>query len=277
MALNRRYLILAAALLIALISVSLFLSLNPSKQVSSKPFYLGVEFAYGSQFSQVKALVDKVKSYTNLLVIGSVLLTFNRTALDESCDYIDKSGLNFIVLITSYPMYNSTFGYPGNDTIFDWMGNATQKYGNHLLGFYRYDEPGGNQIDNAKFQLVHSASSQDEASDEYVYNLGGIIHFYAAYGGRIAVTHAKIFTSDYGFTGSITHRGTSAVFGEFVGNQSRQTTIALDRGAAKSFGKPWGVIITWKYNNNPFLESNYSMYVDLAQAYSAGAHLRGGF
>ena len=106
---------------------------------------------------------------------------------------------------------------------------------------------------------------------EYVYNLGGIINYYAAYGGRTDEPSAKIFTSDYGLYWFDYASGYSTVFGEFVGNQSRQTTIALDRGAAESFGKPWGVIITWKYDQTPFLESNYSMYVDLAQAYSAGA------
>ena len=109
--LNRKYAILAAVLLIVLISISFLLAVNTfSKQtsISNRPFYVGVEFAYGSQFSQLKALVDQVKNYTNLLVIGSVELTFNRTALDESCDYIFNAGLNFIVLFTSYLMYNES-------------------------------------------------------------------------------------------------------------------------------------------------------------------------
>ena len=75
---NRKYAILAAVLLIVLITVSLFLTVNMfSKQTSTRPFYVGVEFAYGNQFSQLKALVDQVKNYTNLFVIGSVDLTFN--------------------------------------------------------------------------------------------------------------------------------------------------------------------------------------------------------
>ena len=49
---------------------------------------MGVEYAYGDQFSEVKTLVDKVKDYTNLFVIGSPSLTFNRSALDQSCNYI---------------------------------------------------------------------------------------------------------------------------------------------------------------------------------------------
>lgn len=262
---------MAVALLIILISVTLFLTFIPIKEVPSRPFYLGVEFAYGNQFSQLKAFADAVKGYTNLFVIGSVLLTFNRTALDESCSYLYNSGLNFIVLITSFPMYNSTNGYPANDTVFDWMGNATQTYGSRLLGFYRYDEPGGNQLDNAKFQLINNASSQEEAADEYVYNLGGIIHYYAAYGGRPDVTPAKIFSSDYGLYWFDYASGYSTIFGEFVGNQSRQTTIALDRGAAQSFNRPWGINITWKYDQAPYLESPDEMLSDLSLAYSAGA------
>ncbi len=76
---NRKFVILTAVLLIVLISLSLFLTVNIlRKQVSTRPFYVGVEFAYGNQFSQLKALVDKVKDYTNLFVMGSVTLSFNQ-------------------------------------------------------------------------------------------------------------------------------------------------------------------------------------------------------
>ena len=57
-----------------------------------------------------------------------------------------------------------------------------------------------------------------------------------------------------------------------MGNQSRQRIIALDRGAAHAFNKDWGVIVTWKYQDQPpFLESGSELYVDLSLAYSAGA------
>jgi hypothetical protein len=63
----------------------------------------------------------------------------------------------------------------------------------------------------------------------------------------------------------------SCVFAEFVGNQSRPLIIALDRGAAQSFNKDWGVIINWKYDQAPYLESGDELYTDLVEAYSAGA------
>ena len=260
-------------LLILLISISLFLTLNkPSKQVSSRPFYLGVEFAYGSQFNQLKALVDKVKNYTNLFVIGSVTLTFNRTALTESCNYLNSSGLNFIVLITNYLMYNITNGWPGGNNIFDWIGNATQDYSDRLLGIYRFDEPGGNQLDDSTFQLINDTSfSYNQVASAYVGNLSIILHFYATLAYASNAPEVKIFTSDYGLYWFDYQSGYSTVFAELVGNQSRQRIIALERGAAQSFNQPWGVIITWKYDQAPYLESNDSMYTDLSQAYSAGA------
>jgi hypothetical protein len=270
--LNRKYVILVAVLLIVLISVSLFLTLKPVKQVSTRLFYVGVEFAYGSQFSQLKALVDKVENYTNLFVIGSVTLTFNRTALNESCNYLYSSGLNFIVLITSLFMYNSSDGYPPNNNIFDWIGNATQEYGDRLLGIYRFDEPGGDQLDDTRFQLINDTSlSYAQVAQFYVGNLSIFVHYYATIAERTSVPVLKIFTSDYGLYWFDYEAGYSTVFAEFVGNESRQMIIALERGAAQSFNRPWGVIITWKYDQAPYLENSTQIYSDLSQAYSAGA------
>ena len=263
---NRKYYIFAAVLLIALISISLFVTLNNSgKPTPTRPFYLGVEFAYGSQYGQVKALVDKVKDYTNLLVLGSPGLTFNRTALDESVSYIYSAGLSFIVLITSSTMYNQSNGYPPDDDIFNWMNQTKQTYGDKFLGIYRFDEPGGNQLDNGKYQLINHGSSYTQVGQNYVGNLSIIINYYLAHGAP------QIYTSDYGLYWFDHQSNYTTVFGEFVGNQSRQRVIALDRGAAESFGKDWGAIINWKYDQPPFLESGNELYIDLSLAYSSGA------
>jgi hypothetical protein len=259
--LNRKHAILAAVLLIALITVSVFLTANMfSKQTSTRPFYVGVEFAYGNQFSQLKALVDQVKSYTNLFVIGSVPLSFNRTALDQCCDYIFNSRLNFIVLFTSSTMYNYSNGY----TIFDWMVDAQRKYGEQFLGIYKIDEPGGNQLDKGDSIIIDNGSSYAQVSENYVGNLSAMVDYYLNYS-------PKVFTADYGLYWFDYASGYSTVLAEFVGNQSRQLIIALDRGAAQSFNKDWGVIINWKYDQPPYLESGDELYSDLSLAYSAGA------
>jgi hypothetical protein len=185
--------------------------------------------------------------------------------LDQSADYIYNAGLNFIILFTSSNMYNDSNGYPENNSIFDWMGNATLKYGDKFLGVYRFDEPAGNQLDNGRHRLVFSGASYSEVSENYVEGLSIIINYYLSHGAP------KVFTSDYGLYWFDYQSNYTAVFGEFVGNQSRQRIIALDRGAAQSFNKDWGVIINWKYDQSPYLESGDEMYSDLSLAYSSGA------
>jgi hypothetical protein len=80
-----------------------------------------------------------------------------------------------------------------------------------------------------------------------------------------------IFTSDYALYW-FDYQGTyDTVFAQFVGNESRARHIALCRGAAETLGKDWGVIVTWKYNQAPYLESGDELYSDLSIAYSSGA------
>lgn len=267
--------VLAAIVLIVVVSLSLFVTFSQPPKQATKPFYVGVEFAYSDHFAQVKALVDKVKDYTNLLVIGDVGISFNRSALDQSADYIASNGLSFIVLFTSFPMYfnySISEGWSTNYTIFNWMQDAPSKYGDKFLGIYRYDEPGGNQLDNGTFRLIQSASSYSEVSQNYVGNLSSILQYYYKTGNL-----SRIYTSDYGLNWFDYNASYNTVFAEFLGNetghteQDRQQIISFDRGAAESFGKDWGVIITWQSDHEPYLENGSQLYSDLTLAYSAGA------
>jgi hypothetical protein len=232
-----------------------------SRPTQYRPFYVGVEYAYANDTAPLKALVDKVKDYTNLFVIGSPAISFNKSALDESCDYIIQSGLNFIVLFTGLDQYN----WLDNYKITDWMVDAHQKYGEKFLGIYKIDEPGGNQLDQGLSTIIHNATSYTEASQSYVGNLSQMTNYYYPYTPRI-------FTADYALNWFDYKANYTAVFAEFVGNESRQRIIALNRGAASAFNRDWGVIINWKYNKEPhYLESGPELYNDLALAYSSGA------
>jgi hypothetical protein len=261
--LNRKIATLTAILLIAVILISVFLAVELFEaQASHREFYVGVEYAYGDKASEVKDLVDKVKDYTNLFVIGSIEVTFNRSALDESCDYIFDAGLHFIILFTGIDRYHYTDGY----NITNWMVDAQHKYGDKFLGIYKIDEPGGNQLDNGPSAIVNATQSYTQTSQAYVGNLSAMINYYYPY-------TPKIFTADYALNWFDYKVNYTAVFGEFVGNESEPRIIALNRGAAQAFHKDWGVIINWKYNPPTpyYLENGTELYNDLALAYSAGA------
>jgi hypothetical protein len=259
--LNRKLTIALTIILIVVIVVSLFFALNSlANRAAARTFYLGVEYAYGSQASEVKALVDKVKDYTNLFVIGSVDLTFNRTALEESCDYIYTSGLHFIVLLTGFNMYHYSDGY----NIANWMLDAQQKYGDKFLGIYKIDEPGGNQLENGPSQIINDTTTYSKTEEGFVGNLSAMINLYHPY-------TPSIFTADFALNWFDYKANYTAVFAEFVGNESRQRIIALDRGGAEAFNRDWGVIINWKYNQGVYLENGTELYNDLSLAYSAGA------
>ncbi len=232
-----------------------------TSSTQSRPFYVGVEYAYADDTAQLKGLVDKVKEYTNLFVIGSLAISFNRTALDVSCDYISNSGLNFIVLFTGLDRYNWSDGY----TITDWMVDAQQKYGDKFLGIYKIDEPGGNQLDTGQSAIINDTTTYAQTAQFYVGNLSQMINYYHPY-------NPKVFTADYALNWFDYKANYTAVFAEFVGNESRQRIIAQNRGAATAFQKDWGVIINWKYTQGPhYLESGAELYSDLSLAYSAGA------
>jgi hypothetical protein len=81
----------------------------------------------------------------------------------------------------------------------------------------------------------------------------------------------KTFVSDYALYWFDYKAGYDTVFAQFGWNQSRPLHIALCRGAATMHNRDWGVIITWTYTNQPYLESGEDLYKDAVLAYDSGA------
>jgi hypothetical protein len=246
--------------LISVLAISIVAAAYWWLDSADSEFFVGVEFAYSGNVNDLKALVDKVKDYTNVFVIGALEISFNQTKLDESCDYVVDTGLHLIVFFTDSKEYH----YANNYTIFDWEAEAKQKYGDMFLGVYRYDEPGGNQLDLGPSILIENATDYTNMADKYTSYLNILISHHKRYVGTVV-------TADYGLYWFDYKAGYTAVLTEFGWNHSRPLHVALCRGAAEAHNKDWGAIVTWTYNATPYLESGEELYSDLKLAYDNGA------
>jgi hypothetical protein len=150
---------------------------------------------------------------------------------------------------------------------------ASARWGNKFLGVYLFDEAGGRQLDSTDKvipsvpNITLDARDYTYASEEFVETLTGAITINVdCYNPPLI--QSQLFTSDYALYWYDYLSGYGTVFAEFVGNQSRQIAIALDRGVANVFGKNWGVIITYQGN---IAENPTQLYSDMTFAWQSGA------
>ena len=79
------------------------------------------------------------------------------------------------------------------------------------------------------------------------------------------------FTSDYLLYWFDYFAGYDVVLAQFGWNHTLTQDIALVRGAANLQKKDWGAIITWKYNQPPYLDTGEAIYDQMKTAYGSGA------
>ena len=257
---GKKKVILAAAVLVIIILSAAIFTLDYDKGMPpNRNFYVGIEVAYGN-YSDLKAVVDEVKGYTNLVVVGLPEVSINKTLLDLSCDYIAKAGLNFVVLFTNLTQYTNWQNY----TPAEWVIDAKERYGEKFLAVYRWDEPGGDQLDRSKYQEVKNASDYADAAAQYISVLSESVQYYNN-------TGQNVLTADYGLYWFDYKAGYDMVLAEFGWNNSREQQVALCRGAARANDRTWGAMITWMYSEPPYIEQSESLYDDLIFAYNNGA------
>ncbi len=247
-------------LIVVLLSSMPILDRNYSPS-TTKPtdFYFGVSYGQTSA-EAAKPLIDKVKGYTNLFIINSYDIETNETALNTVCNYCAQANLKFIV----YFQFISRKIFPWHQT---WLDTAKQRWGDKFLGVYLQDELGGKQIEgNSTQKAVLKAANYSDAAKQYVKTIGSYNSTVDARSRGI-----PIFISDFALYWFDYLAGYDTVFAELGWNASTARQIALVRGAADMQEKDWGAIITWKYQQAPYMPNASEMYSDMVSAYQAGA------
>jgi hypothetical protein len=298
----RRMLLVALVALLAsaVVLPAVYLLQLPETGSAGGEFFFGVSFG-GNSTSQAKLLIDKVKGYTNLFVVNSweICGAANETLLNEVCECAVDAGLNVMVYF-NFVYYNYTWdvGNIYNASSWDlhgvspwhveWLNNAMERWGSKFLGAYLYDEPGGKQIDLGYWDgelmtgeppdTFVNVTTYSQAAANYTASLrqsGSLQHITKPSIPNAVNKRVPIFTSDYALYWFDYLGGYDAVFAQLGGTagvNSKIRQIALCRGAATAQSKQWGAIITWTYEEPPYLESADEMLQDMAMAYEAGAN-----
>jgi hypothetical protein len=260
----------AVVLLLVIILVSVGLSYAAvyyTQEPSARDeFFFGVSFGQQTA-AEAKAMIDKVKNYTNFFLINNWDIVAQETneTLNEVCDYAAEAGLKFIVFFDLI----SRVAYDWHQ---DWLDTAKTVWGDKFLGVHLRDELGGKQIDDDPTnKSAAEAADYSDAANRFIFNI-------TSSRSTVDVKSRSIpmFISDYALYWFDYLAGYDTVFVELGWNHSTPEHIALCRGAANMQGKDWGAIIVWTYYDPPNGESGYlangtKILEDMKAAYRAGA------
>jgi hypothetical protein len=257
-------LFLVFGVLVTLIGAALLVK-EVTTDTDDPPVYVGIDVAYDDE-ENVYKVADAVKGYVNLIVLGSLSVTTDTAKLTRVCDYLYNNGFSFIIYIGFNATSTQLPYLPPRGPDAQFFTDGMRRWGDKLLGAYVFDEAGGKTIDSP-----HETQSPENFTDAAQQFVAHTNYFLANYSAYYRSPNLELFTSDYALYWYDYLLGYDVVFGEFVGNQSRQLTVALTRGAAKAMGKHWGTMITWKYSEAPFVEEPLQLFQDMVLAYQNGA------
>jgi len=292
--------------LILVLTVSIFVGqtylLNGGQATIDSDPYVGVAFC-GNTTAEGKALIDRTKNYTNLFVLdtGRSNLSRNESAVYEICDYATSNNLSIIINlgIDSVTKDGVTLWF-WNSNLIDIKANWTERWGNKFLGMYYNDEVGGIQLDgswkefyefvgdrigSSKYPALvalneiktklQAFADNGTAPENYDLEADFFVNMVLGNGdpglAKLNNINVTTFTSDYGLYWWDYLGGFDVMLAELGWNSSVAQQIAQVKGAARLQDKEWGAMITWKYDDVPFLDGAKAIYDQMLESYQAGA------
>jgi hypothetical protein len=267
-------LVVVIAILVLIMAVLLasftFLDFAQDDKGSIRDCYVGVAFC-GNTTADAKLLIDRVKDYTNLFIVQSGPVSKNETSLNEICSYAVTSGLDLIVYfgdLSPRPLAEKHLEWRTA-----WVSDAKSRWGDRFLGVFYYDEPGGMWIDTDWSSLGNFSQRQLLANATYDWAAQSFIGGLQRDGGFVLLKNSSvpIIVSDYALYWFDYQAGYDILFAQIGWNNSLAQEIGLVRGAANMQNKQWGVMITWTYDNPPYLTDANKIYNQMVASYEAGA------
>lgn len=316
--------------LIAVVLIAGFLVTRDTTPRKPADAYVGITYC-GDKVQDGKALIDKVKDYTNLFILNSGTLQRDLDSVNELGDYAIAKGMYFMPYFGNYVQ----------STLAPWLDSAKERWGDHFLGVYYADEPAGKMLDSyVEFKdqatgntitktrygdifieqpngvqinyeiegpiVLYEPSADGEANYEETFYQNGTIkatnpnpdgfsyhsynqlqslrpfkdinETYQRFVDRdstsIAFLKSKtsILTTDYDLYWYDYKMGYDVMLTQLGWNLSTTWQIAQIRGAATLQNKDWGVIIAWKTQTAPYLDSGEEILNQMTTAYHCGAN-----
>jgi hypothetical protein len=209
---KKRLAVVLAAAIIGVIAVSTFATIEIYPRfadASKKPFYVGVTYC-GDSVSEAEQLINKVKNYTNLFVLDSGSLIENVPSIEQIGDYAVDAGLYVLLYYSSSNPVS---------TCLNLITIAQARWGNHFLGLYYNDEPGGKMLDaevNLYDPHMGETLTKDQDGTLYVQNVTNSINSTSSVAylrsGEVEVNRSepslgltKFYTTFYYLNGTISY------------------------------------------------------------------------
>jgi hypothetical protein len=261
---KKRLIVALSVLLLVILSAVLLFAWTPVNSSEPQKPYVGVAFG-GNTVHEAKALIDRTKGYTNLFILQSGPISNNETATTEICNYAAAAGQSIIIYFGDLaPNILAEKGLSWRTT---WVTNAKSAYGSQFLGVYYYDEPGGIYLDTNKTSWAMPPNSTYNSiatrfGQGFRLDPGFVF---------LKSQSVPIFCSDYALYWFDYKASYDVVLAEAGWNNTLAQEIALVRGAATLQQKDWGIMITWKNTQAPYLDSGENIYTQMRDSYAAGA------
>ena len=275
-----------------------FLSIAPSRWGSH---YLGLYFndePAGHMLDSKFILLNDNNTSVTVTKGADKTVTFGKqfgSGLNSTSSKYDFDISSGMITITSTPSFLSAWGTTANQnsqitnvtsevpisrqTQTIYYPNGTISYTTEITLTY---EPNGT-VFNEDGQIVTDKGNISQFEPyQQVWDLNPLLNYTDAknfFVSNLQTTlysvgnqsYVKLYTSDYGLYWFDYAGGYDTVFAQFGWNNSRSMDIALCRGASTVQNKDWGVMVTWTYDQPPYLENASQLYSDMTLAYDNGA------